>query len=113
MAPVFPATMSLGHTQETSDMKQVRELRTAEFKAAVALEAVKGEKTLDQLAEQFSVHPNQVSQWKVRLLERVRELFEDQRRVRSDHSHVNELYEQIGRLKMEVERLRQRGLRVR
>ena len=94
-------------------MNQLREPRTAEFKAKVALEAVKGDKTLDQLAEQFSVHPNQVSQWKIRLLERVHELFEDGRKVHSDQSRVSELYEQIGRLKVEVDWLKQKGLRVR
>ena len=52
------------------------------FKSKVALAAVKGEKTIAELSQQFDVHPNQISQWKVQLLERMSEVFEG-----SGHAH--------------------------
>ena len=50
--------------------KRPRRNHTASFKAKVALAAVKGEKTLAELAQQFDVHPNQITQWKAQLLKR-------------------------------------------
>jgi transposase len=77
----------------------------APFKAKVALAVVRGDKTSAELATKFSVHSNQVTSWKKVLLEGAAELFEDGRGKSRDQHAVKEeeLYEQIGRLKMELE----------
>jgi len=74
----------------------------------VALEAVKGEKTIAQVASEYGVHPNQVRQWKEHLLSVLPELFSD-RRKRTDEERDQveaELYRQIGQLKVENEWLK-------
>lgn len=84
--------------------------RGASFKAKIALAACKGDRTLSELASQFGVHATQISTWKQRLLDGASELFEDRRRKRSvEQNHEEELYEQIGRLKMEVEWLKKKS----
>lgn len=76
----------------------------AEFIAKVALAAVKEVHTMAELGSQFGVHPAQIAKWKRRLLEGAEELFaKPGERQRRDESQVAELYEQIGRLKMELE----------
>jgi transposase-like protein len=81
------------------------------FKAKVALSAVRGEKSLSQLASQFGVHGNQVSSWKKLLLDRAGELFEDGRKQSKSNQSVDEeeLYAQIGRLKMELEWMKKKA----
>jgi len=58
----------------------MRKNHDATFKAKVALEAVKGEKTIARIASEYGVHPNQIGQWKKRLLEDLPGLFSDRRR---------------------------------
>jgi len=72
----------------------------AAFKAKVALEAIKGEKTLSELAQQFEVHANQIVQWKKELLDRADELFEKGKR-KEEGPDVQELHAKIGKLTME------------
>ena len=84
--------------------------RGAAFKARVALAACKGDKTLSELASQFGVHATQISTWKQRLLEGAAEVFEDRRRKqRTEENNNEQLFEQIGRLKMEVEWLKKKA----
>jgi putative transposase len=92
-------------------MTRKRRVFGSAFKARVALAAVRGDRTTAQLASQFSVHTSQVTAWKKHLLAQAAELFEDGRR-RGDEdrsARQEELYEQIGRLKMEVEWLKKKS----
>lgn len=91
-------------------MAKQRKTYTAAFKAKVSLAAAKGDKTLAQLASRYSVHANQISSWKKQLLDTAPELFEDGRRKGKEdrETNENELYEQIGRLKMEVDWLKKK-----
>jgi transposase len=91
-------------------MTRKRRVFGAAFKAKVALAAVRGDKTTAQLASEFDVHTGQVTAWKKRLLEQAPGLFEDGR-TRRDEAAANEqeLFEQIGRLKMEVEWLKKKS----
>jgi transposase-like protein len=74
------------------------------LKAKVALAAVKGDRTTSQLAAKFEVHPTQVSQWKRELLEGAEEVFgrDRGRETQEQEALVADLYEQIGRLQMEL-----------
>ena len=92
-------------------MTRKRRIFGAAFKAKVALAAARGDKTTAQLASEFGVHTSQVTAWKKQLLEQASGLFEDGRTKRRDESSVDEqeLYEQIGRLKMEVEWLKKKS----
>jgi transposase len=80
--------------------KRSRRNHGAVFKAKVALEAIKGDQTLVELAERFQVHPNQIAEWKKYLLEKASEVFE-----KGNHSekepNVKELHAKIGQLAME------------
>ncbi len=84
-------------------MKRSRRKLTAQFKASVALAAVKGDKTISELASQFDVHPNQIVQWKKQLLEQAEGLFAGKRGVHQDDTaaEIKELHAKIGQLTME------------
>jgi transposase-like protein len=91
-------------------MSRHRKLHEASTKARVALEAVKERETVAQIAKRFSVHPTQVNQWKRKLFEDAAGLFEREngsRRV--EPFETTELYEQIGRLKMELDWLKKKS----
>jgi putative transposase len=92
-------------------MRNKRRHHNATFKAKVALEAVKGEKTIAQLGSEFSVHPNQIRQWKNRLLEELPSLFSgDRKKAENDQEELaDELYRQIGQLKVELEWLKKKS----
>jgi transposase-like protein len=94
-------------------MTGTRKRHPAAFKARVALEAAKQTRTLAELARAFQVHPVQISQWKKQLLDGVESLFGDSRRREQDQSQAlqAQLYEQIGRLNMEVEWLKKKSAR--
>ena len=85
-------------------MVRKRRVLSGKFKAKVALAAIGGDRTISQLCSQFGVSGNQVSAWKRQLLENAEELFRDGRKKKEpDGDSPEELYEQIGRLKMELE----------
>jgi len=81
------------------------------FKAKVALEALKGQKTIAELARIYEVHPNQIGQWKKKLLEEVPGVFNGRRdREAEDQAQlVDELYKQIGQLKVERDWLKKKS----
>jgi len=89
----------------------MRKTYPAEFKAKVALEAIKGIKSLSELASKYEVHPNQISQWKRILLEGVTESFSNKKKKKEKQNHDNtaKLYEQIGRLKVELDWLKKKS----
>ena len=83
-------------------MRRKRRNHSAAFKAKVALAALKGDKTLAELAEQFEVHANQITQWKTQLLERASDVFATvAERSESAGPGVKELHAKIGQLAME------------
>lgn len=91
-------------------MSRKRRSFSGAFKAKVALAACRGEKSTAQLAAEYEVHVGQITAWKKQLLEGAPELFEDGRSKRTeDATNEEELYEQIGRLKMEVEWLKKKA----
>ena len=91
-------------------MTRKRRVFGAAFKAKVALAAARGDRTTAELASKFGVHSSQVTAWKRQLLDGAAELFADGRRRKEEASPgEEELYEQIGRLKMEVEWLKKKA----
>lgn len=89
-------------------MSHRRKRHSAEFKAKVALEAVKGLKTSSELAREYQVHPTQISQWKRQLLDTLPEVFRTGKATQQAASETltAPLYEEIGRLKMELDWLK-------
>ena len=88
-----------------------RKQHSAEYKFKVALEATKEQKTLSQLGSEYELHPTQVSEWKRQLLNASDTVFGKGRgKEGNEQSRVEiELYEQIGRLKMELEWLKKKS----
>ena len=84
---------------------------SSQFKFKVALDAAKGTKTLAELANQYGLHPSQISEWKQQLLEDGPSVFSTHtaRQQRGQEALQCELYEQIGRLKMELEWLKKKA----
>ena len=83
----------------------------AEFKAKVALAAIRGDKTLSELAQVFEVHPNLIQLWKKKLLADVAGIFAERKdRKAADAAALEgELYKQIGQLKVEVDFLKKKS----
>ena len=92
-------------------MGRIRKRHSAVFKAKVALEAAKQDKTIADLAKQHQVHPVQISQWKKQLLEGLEGLFENSTATRRPDPEKlqTELYEQIGWLQMELAWLKKKS----
>ena len=91
-------------------MSTKRKRHSAQFKFQVALEAAKGTKTVNQLASEYNLRPNQVSQWKRQLLDAGPTVFRTATLQQDREQAVREaaLFEQIGRLNMELEWLKKK-----
>lgn len=90
-------------------MARRRKNRDSAFKARVALEAVKERETVGELAKRFQVHPTQIHEWKRRLVEQAAAAFEKDVAKPVEGVDPSELYEQIGRLKVELEFLKKKA----
>ena len=87
---------------------QKRRQFSADFKAKVAIEALKEQQTLQELANKFEVHPNQISSWKQEFLQNSASLFTKGKK-KEESVDSSRLYEEIGRLKVEIDFLKKRG----
>ena len=83
---------------------------SSEFKAKVAIEALKGHKTINELASEFEVHPTQINSWKKQLLEGSKHLFsgKNEKDVASVSQERDRLYTQIGQLAVELDWLKKK-----
>ena len=95
-------------------MSTIRKRYSAEFKAKLALEVVKGSRTLAEIASEAQVHPNLLMQWKKQLLDSLPTVFAD-KRVKDDKEHealTDQLYQQIGQLKVELDWIKKKAGRL-
>jgi putative transposase len=94
-------------------MARKRRNFNAPFKAKVALEAIKGHRTINEIAAKHKLHATQINLWKKQLLEGAELVFENgtgkkSKQANSDEPQTAELYEQIGRLKVQLEWLKKK-----
>ena len=92
-------------------MARKRKSHSAAFKAQLALAALKGDQTVNELASQHQVHPTLINAWKKQLLQGAQEVFSNgSTAAAQDHEALQtQLYEQIGRLKMELDWLKKKS----
>jgi len=90
--------------------KQQRKTYTTEFKVKIALEALKGQRTINEIAGHYGIHPNQVTQWKKQAIESLPAAFsaKRERAAAEDEALKAELYQQIGQLKVELDWLKKK-----
>ena len=91
-------------------MKNSRRRHGAEFKARVALEAIKGVRTINEIAAEYEVHPSQVNQWKKQALSELPGIFSGrhQKTAQNEEALRDRLYQQIGQLKVELDWLKKK-----
>ena len=87
---------------------QKRRKISADFKAKIALEAIKEQQTLQELAQKYEVHPNQISLWKQEFIKNASEVFAKGKKKDTEAVESTKLYEEIGRLKVENDFLKKR-----
>jgi putative transposase len=94
-----------------SILKNKRRNHSAQFKAKVALATAKGQKTIAELANDYKVHPTQIVQWKKHLMDSLPEIFSVRRKKEQQEQELltNELYQQIGQLKVELDWLKKKS----
>ena len=88
----------------------MRKKHDSKFKARVALEAIKGEKTIAEIASEYGVHPNLVGQWKQKALENLPDIFEKKENGKDQETDkiLNDLYREIGVMKIENDFLKKK-----
>jgi len=89
-------------------MKRIRRTHTASFKTKVALESLKEDRTIAELASEYKVHPSQITKWKKHLQEHIDDLFSSSYGKDDADAVISSLYEEIGRLKVELDFLKKR-----
>lgn len=94
-----------------SILKNKRRNHSAQFKVKVSLAAAKGQKTIAELAKEYQVHPTQIVQWKKQLMDSLPEIFSVRRKKEEQEQELltNELYQQIGQLKVELDWLKKKS----
>ena len=92
-------------------MARQRKQYTGAFKAKLALEAIKGQRTVQELATAHGVHPSQITAWKKQLLASAEDIFSGarERREASDEQEKDELYRQVGKLQVELDWLQKKS----
>lgn len=97
-------------------MSSKKKQYSPQFKAKIALEAIRGEKTVPELASQYQIHPTVINKWKRKLLEEANQIFEEEQKGHKEkenvQTQVDELYRQIGQLKVERDFLVNRSARL-
>ena len=90
---------------------KTRKYHTPEYKAKVGLEALRGLKTINEIGQEYGVHPVQVGQWKKEIQEQASKLFEGKRgpKPTAEHKEPEKLYSEIGKLKMELDWLKKKS----
>lgn len=87
-----------------------RRVHSAQFKAKVGMEALRGVHTLNEIGQRFGVHPVVVGQWRKDIVARAASLFEGKRGTKpAPYAHEDRLYGEIGRLKMELDWLKKKS----
>ena len=88
-----------------------RKQYSGDFKAKVAIEAIKATKTINGLASQYEVHPNQVTRWKKQVLEEVPQIFSTRRAQAQKETEelTASLYQQIGQLQVELDWMKKKS----
>ena len=91
-------------------MIKTRKRYSAEYKARVALDAAKEQKTLSELSNEFQIHPNQISQWKKQLQDEAKNIFLNKSNnfQKKQQQFEAQLYQQIGQLKVELDWLKKK-----
>ena len=92
-------------------MKRQRKQYSADLKAKIAVEAVKGQRTIQEIASHYGVHPSQVTQWKKQLLDSAADAFSNARSRdgEADEQFKAELYQQVGKLQVELDWLKKKS----
>jgi len=92
-------------------MKGQRRQHTAEMKAKVAMAAIKGERTINEIAGLYGVHPTVIAKWKKQAVEELHQVFTNRRSsaVRAQEDLTGTLYQQIGQLKVELDWLKKKA----
>lgn len=91
-------------------MSRIRKTFSSEFKAKVALEAIKGYTSINQLAKEYQVNPNAIGNWKKEVLESIPDIFNSKRgpKTESNTELIDQLYKQIGKQQVELEWLKKK-----
>ena len=87
---------------------RIRRTHSAIFKTKVALESLKEDRTIAELASEYKVHPNQISKWKKHFQEHMTDIFTNSYGKDDNDTVISSLYEEIGRLKVELDYLKKR-----